>query len=92
MKLMADALAKEKEDKRAAEAAALAAKLRAMSPEERAEHEAASQREARREQRKHRMLQSQFTAYGAGASKARLTSTSGRHSIAATLSKKRPDL
>jgi hypothetical protein len=77
MKLMAEALAKEKADKKRAEEEVLAARLRAMTPEERAEHEAGVQREARREQRKNRMLQSQFTAYGASSNKLRTTGRGG---------------
>lgn len=79
MKAMAEAMAVERDAKKRAEEAALSAKLAAMSPEERAEFEAAKQREERREQRKNRMLHSQLGAYGAaGVKKPGTTGRGGR--------------
>ena len=65
MKLMAEAHRKVKEDASRAEGDRLAAKLRAMTPEERAAHDAEVAAEARRENRKNRMLHTQLGAFGA---------------------------
>ena len=63
---MAEVMRKQKAEVKDAEDARLAAKLRAMTPEERAAHEAEVADLARRESRKNRMLQSQMGAYGGG--------------------------
>ena len=57
---MSDAMRKQKADAKSAEDDRLAAKLRAMTPEERAAHDAEVADAARRESRKNRMLQSQL--------------------------------
>jgi hypothetical protein len=57
---MSDAMRKQKADAKLAEDDRLAAKLRAMTPEERAAHDAEVADAARRESRKNRMLQSQL--------------------------------